>query len=713
MHSPTATAVRPAPPATSGTHSGVAAPGGADTRSEFRGDIQGLRAVAVLLVLGFHAGVPLLPGGFVGVDVFFVISGFLITGLIVREVRQTGRLSLSRFWARRARRLLPATAVVLAAVAVMTIVVLPVTRWSSIAWDIATSALYVVNWRLADQSVNYLVSEDAPSPLQHFWSLAVEEQFYLVWPLLIIFLLWVQRRFRLSLTKVLIVGIAAIAVPSLAWSAFFTETSAAQAYFVSTTRLWELAIGASLALVAHRLRHVPVVLAHALGILGLGAIAYAAVNFDAGTSFPGIAALTPTLGTAAVLVAGGIERRSVTTVLLDTPPMRDIGTLSYSLYLWHWPLLVGAAVVFGRDDGALSVPLGMLVVGFSAVPAWLTYRIVEEPFHHARMFVRFPVRAVVLATSCTAVGVAAAIVVSFAVPQPSAAQADWAADGAAVLGDDPATDPDGKPVDTVEYIVPEALLAEEDRASLAGRTCINVVSGTEMDSCSYGPHDADITVAVVGDSKMDQYLPALQRVADQHHWRLVTYLKSACPLVHVPIERGDKINEDCATYNQARYHALLADDSIDYVLTSQRLSLALSDEVSEDERLEAMVDAHRDTWQLLEDDGKDVIVVLDNPYPQLDVMECVATYEHKLTECAFSREDGDTRGGAPAQLAALEGASNVDHVDLRDFICPGDTCPAVIGNTLVYRRGSHLTATYAASLAPRLDQALAAATWHE
>ncbi|HEU4544511.1 MAG TPA: acyltransferase family protein [Jiangellaceae bacterium] len=708
MHNSSATAVRPAPLSTSETRTGNTAPTAAGVGSEFRGDIQGLRAVAVLLVLGFHAGVPLLSGGFVGVDVFFVISGFLITGLIVREVRRTGRLSLSRFWARRARRLLPATAVVLGAVAVMTILLLPVTRWSSVAWDIATSALYVVNWRLADQSVNYLVSEDAPSPLQHFWSLAVEEQFYLVWPLLIIFLLWVQRRFRLSLTKVLIVGSVAIALPSLAWSAFFTETSAAQAYFVSTTRLWELAIGASLAIVAHRLRHVPMVLAQALGLLGLGAIAYAAVSFDAGTSFPGIAALLPTLGTAAVLIAGGVERRTAATVLLDTPPMRDIGTLSYSLYLWHWPLLVGAAVVFGRDDGTLSVPLGLLVVGFSAVPAWLTYRIIEEPFHHARMFVRFPARAAVLGATCTAVGVAAAIVVSFSVPQ-SAASADRAAPGAAVLGDDPTTDPDGQPVDTVEYIVPDVLQAEEYRATLDGRTCINVVTGTEMDSCSYGPDDADITVAVAGDSKMDQYLPALQQIAEKHQWRLVTYLKSACPLVRVPVERGDKPNEDCATYNETRYEALLQDNSIDYVITSQRLSLALAGSASEDERLETMVDGHRDTWQLLEDDGKDVIVVLDNPYPQLDVMECVATYDHKLTECAFPRDDGDTRGGAPAQLAALERSPHVASVDVRDFICPGDICPAVIGNTLVYRRGSHLTTTYVESLTPRLDEALTAA----
>ncbi len=659
----------------------------------------------MLLVLGFHAGVPLLSGGFVGVDVFFVISGFLITGLIVREVRRTGRLSLSRFWARRARRLLPATAVVLGAVAVMTIVVLPITRWSSIAWDIGTSALYVVNWRLADQSVNYLVSDDAPSPLQHFWSLAVEEQFYLVWPLLIVLLLWVQRRFRLSLTKVLIVGIAAIAVPSLAWSVFLTETNPGHAYFVSTTRLWELAVGAGLALVAHRLRRIPDGLAHPLGVLGLGAIAYAAITFDAGTSFPGAAALIPTLGTAAVLIAGGLERRTAATVLLDTPPMRDIGTLSYSLYLWHWPLLVGATVVLGRDDGTLSVPLGLLVVGFSAVPAWLTYRIVEEPFHHARMFVRFPARAAVLAASCTAVGVAAAAVVSYAVPQSTAA-ADRDVPGAAVLSEDSATDPDAEPVDTVEHIVPSVLEAEEDRATLDGRTCIEVVTGTELESCEYGPDDADVTVAVVGDSKMDQYLPALEQIAEERQWEIVTYLKSACPLVRVPVERDDKVNEDCAEYNEDRYEALLENDSIDYVLTSQRLSLALTDDEPKEERFETMVEAQRDTWRLLEDDGKDVIVVLDNPYPQLDVMECVATHEDQLSECAFPRKDGDTRGGAPAQLAALEEAPEVESADVRDFICPGDTCPPVIGNTLVYRRGSHITATYAETLAPHLDDEL-------
>lgn len=224
----------------------------------FRRDIQGLRAVAVVLVLLYHAGVPQLAGGYVGVDVFFVISGFLITGLIVREIERTGRLSLTRFYARRARRLLPATAVVFVAVAALTLVALPAMQWRTVGRDLAASTLYVVNWELAQRSVDYLAADTATSPLQHFWSLAVEEQFYVVWPLLVAMLVWwLRRRSGRVRPGGLTLGLLLIAVPSLVWSVHLTSADPGRAYFVTTTRLWELAVGALLAVNLARVDRVP------------------------------------------------------------------------------------------------------------------------------------------------------------------------------------------------------------------------------------------------------------------------------------------------------------------------------------------------------------------------------------------------------------------------------------------------------------------------
>jgi peptidoglycan/LPS O-acetylase OafA/YrhL len=210
----------------------------------YRGDIQGMRAVAVLLVLLFHAGPGMVPGGFIGVDVFFVISGFLITALLVTELDRTGRISLLAFYARRAKRLLPAAALVLVAVLVLTYLVLPRTRWASTGWDVVASAGYVMNWRLAAQSVDYLAATEPPSILQHFWSLAVEEQFYLVWPLL---LTAIAPRGR----RGLMIGVGLVAAGSLAWSVLSTRDDPGPAFFATTTRLWELAIGGCLALGVH------------------------------------------------------------------------------------------------------------------------------------------------------------------------------------------------------------------------------------------------------------------------------------------------------------------------------------------------------------------------------------------------------------------------------------------------------------------------------
>jgi peptidoglycan/LPS O-acetylase OafA/YrhL len=673
------------------------------TWTRFRDDIQGLRAIAVLVVLGFHAGLPFLDGGFVGVDVFFVISGYLITGLLLREITTTGTVDLARFWARRAKRLLPATAVVLMAVAIGTIAFLPMTRWGSIARDIAVSAIYGINWRLAGASVDYLQTEEAASPVQHFWSLAVEEQFYVIWPLLMLGLVIAHKRFAWPLTRTLGVGIALVAIPSLAWSIHLTSVAAGPAYFVSTTRAWELAVGAAVAIGAHRLDRVSDRIAHVLTIAGLAAIAFATFTFNSSTAFPGYAALLPTLGAAAVIVGGARGHR--VSALLSVKPMREVGALSYSLYLWHWPALVIAGSIWGDPAGELSAVQGTAVVIASAVPAWLTYKFVEHPIHHAPVLAGAPWRALTTGAACTAVALGAALMVANSLPN-FAPRELAAVHGAGVLSDRPASDPDGKVVDRVDNMVPSPLDVTKERAYLNGRVCLVNMTSTKRDSCTYGPADATLTIAVVGDSKMHQWLPALERIADAQGWRLVTFLKSACPLATRTIERQDREFKECTAYNKWRLQTLMERDDIDVILTSQRATATFIKKGDVNDRRSEMVRDLTGLWRDLEGQGKDVVVLLDNPSPASNVVECVAKHHRELSRCAFDRRDGSSRSGAAAQVPAANSLDAVDVIDMADWICPGRQCPAVIGNVLIYREGSHLTSTYVKSLTPRLERAL-------
>ncbi len=353
------------------------------------------------MVLAFHAGVTVVPGGFAGVDVFFVISGFLITGLLVREVERSGRVSLLRFYARRAKRLLPAASVVLAVVAVMTWALLPRIRWAEIGGDLAASALYVVNWRFAERSVDYLAEDSMTSPVEHYWSLAVEEQFYVVWPLLMVLGAWLVTRYGLRVRTVLSVLLTMVVVSSFTWSVRLTEASPASAYFVSTTRLWELGLGGLLALAAPMWSRMPAVRATMLAWLGLLAVLACALLLGPGTPWPGYAALVPALGTAA-LIAGGFRSPSQgPSRFLSTAPMQQIGAMSYSLYLWHWPLLVIAAARWGE----LSVWHGLGVALLSFVPSWLTYALVENPVRQTPLLGRVPA-ALAVGMACTAIGVA-------------------------------------------------------------------------------------------------------------------------------------------------------------------------------------------------------------------------------------------------------------------------------------------------------------------
>ena len=327
---------------------GTALPGAEKVDQHYRPDIEGLRAVAVVAVVLFHAGVMFLPGGFVGVDVFFVISGFLITGMLWRETGRTGTVSLRRFWAARARRLLPASVLVGIITAVASAMLLPPLQSKTVSIDAITSALYVSNYWFAFTGVNYFGRENllAPSPFQHYWSLGVEEQFYLVWPLLILFTAWVIRRFRRGRVDgptspmPYLAVLALIAAVSFFLSVALTYVLPPFAYFSLPTRAWQLALGGIVAFTAPWWRKLPVAPAAMVGWCGLGLIVAAYVLIDGTSPYPGVVAALPTAGAALVIAAGCAASSSGAGALLGTAPMRAIGRVSYSWYLWHWPVLV-------------------------------------------------------------------------------------------------------------------------------------------------------------------------------------------------------------------------------------------------------------------------------------------------------------------------------------------------------------------------------------
>ncbi|NLU79731.1 acyltransferase [Micromonospora sp. HNM0581] len=690
------------------------------SRVRFRGDVEGLRAVAVVLVLTGHASQNLLPGGFVGVDVFFVISGFLITGLLVTELRSTGRISLVGFWARRAKRLLPAALLVLAATLVLTFAFLPRTRWASTGWDVVFSGLYAMNWRLAEQSVDYLAANQAPSAVQHFWSLAVEEQFYLVWPLLLIGVAWLARdRLR---TSHLILALALVAVPSFAWSMWMTSNDAVRAYFVTTTRLWELAIGGFVALLAHQFDRLPRTAAAGLAWLGLAAILVSAITLRPESAFPGYTALGPTLGTAAVIAGGLAAGRLGPAALLDVRPVRAVGALSYSLYLWHWPLLVVAEARLNE----LTVGTGLAVVALSAVPAVLTYHLVENPIRHSRQLSWQPVRALQLGAVCTSLAVLAGlafqltiwpppqtppapVAVGGALPSgsPNTGSTASSALGAMALGARPIESSAGQPVDRVGVFVPDPLAALRDGPDSQRNGCHQDMTGSEVTACEYGDPNADFTVALAGDSHAAQWLPALQQVAAERKWRLRSYTKSACPYINGTVALDSRPYRSCTEWNEKLRVALTGPQRPDVLIVSTSLYLMIRDGKPVTQAAgTAFAEALRETWAEIASAELPVVVLRDTPYHRYDIAECVSVNHNRLTRCASPRSQALEGGGGPAHEQAASSNDNVHLVDLNEAICPQDRCAPVIGGVLVYRDSNHLTATYVRTLTPRLDHAL-------
>jgi len=691
-------------------------------------DVEGLRALAVVIIILFHAGIPFMAGGYVGVDVFFVISGFLITGLIVREMEQTGTVGLIRFYARRIRRLLPALVLTLVAVAILTALVLSQTRWDGIAGDIRWSSGYLVNWRFAGRAVDYLAVDVAPSPVQHFWSLAVEEQFYLVWPFLLLVATLSARRHGRDIRRSLAVGLLLVAIPSLAWSIHLTPVSPGSAYFITTTRMWELAIGGGLAIFAPALARMRRSLAEALTVAGLAGILLASVTYGATTLFPGYAAILPVMATAAVIAAGTAHRGTLGARLLSVRPIVVVGGFSYALYLWHWPFLVAATAMWGE----LSIPAVLLVVAVATVVSWISYRRVEQPIRKSAAIITPPRRGLLFGLVLTGVGFVAGFWLSamlpdvkpldasqptITLPQQTTTRPPVTTTTAADIADTsvpetttPTTTtttfapPEVAVQVTAQSISPDPLVAGEDLPAVYADGCHQNQTDPEPISCHYGGESGPV-VALVGDSHAAMWVPAFRLLADEYGFQLITYTKSSCGLAAVDWVIGEQRipYASCFEWNDRVLEKLTGGDRPDLVVTSlyHRLTPNGSngEALSVSDSQPVLAEGLAETWRVLRGDGVPLAAIRDVPTPRFDVPECVSDNRSSLDECAFDRNE--IMAENTAEVIAAE-QTGVQLIDLTDWICSRDLCPAVINDLMVWRDTHHLTATYARYLAPVL-----------
>lgn len=693
------------------------APAPAGTKPHFRTDVQGLRAVAVMLVVLYHGGLSLLPGGYVGVDVFFVISGFLITGLLIRELSSTGTVSLVDFYARRARRILPAALTVLVLTVLACVLWLSQTRWNGVGWDALGAAFSVVNWQFALGSTDYLQQDAPPSPVQHYWSLAVEEQFYLIWPVLLMISAvgitalaaqfrpgrtgsWRRPSHRVICTRILVVSLLVIVV-SLMHSISLTSDNPGAAYFVTTTRMWELAVGAALAALLPLLHALPATLRGAIGWGGLAAVVLSALILHSGTPFPGAAALLPVLGSAAVILAGSGHEHVpwAPTRYLSVRPMRFLGDISFSLYLVHWPILViVSASVFDDEMPAIAgIPLALLTI----IPAWLCYRFVERPFMRWRFVAP---RRVALWTGAAGMATAGLTALALVVVPPllrtsTEPVAEGERVGAEVLLDDPAA---GVPADQVEAIRPAPADAAEDRPQSSLDGCHQGFEETEPRHCTYGVTDAETTLVLIGDSHAGHWLPALQSAAQEHGWRIHTITKAACTPLATPVPR--RVNGVETDYTECREwgaNTVAAVQELDPDL----VVVGASKYTPGDDRPVAQGLAQ--AWTAFTDTGLDLVVLNDVPRPGIEIPECIEENPGELTRCAVPREEAVANSGAPSIAEAARLHGDVEVLDFTDSICPAEQCAAVIGGVMVYSDSHHLTATYSATLGPELGRALA------
>jgi peptidoglycan/LPS O-acetylase OafA/YrhL len=629
-----------------------------------------------------------------GVDVFLVISGFLLTGSLIRSAQRRDLRLVDRY-ARTASRLLPPALIVLAGTGLLVWAVLPPSTWAQSLREILAAGLFYENWELISSQLAYGAAGPGTSALQHFWSLSVQGQYFLVWPALVVLLcrILTPRGARVALW----VGATAAmtAAASFAFAMYLTAVDQPLAYFHSGSRYWELAIGA-LAAAALPYVRVPAAVRTPLAWTGLAGIVACGFIIDGGTLFPGPWTLVPVVSTLFVIFGSGGSETWGPARLLAIPPLRFIATISYAFYLWHWPLLIAFLAWQGRAQIGLGEAAALLAA--SVLLAWLTTRATDRPVQAYRRTVG--PRVVLVTSALTAGALALGCVVSVGVIErretaalAALEEVDAAAyPGAAVLtGAADAVAP--------QPVRPEPGVARKDKSSFMTAECVQAVRGEgseQVETCTVvDSPDPTRTVVLAGGSHVMHWLPTFEQIARDRNWRLLLVGKHLC---RIAVDLGG-FDQDptCWAWNVGAMETLQALDPDAVVVSGTRTKNRGRPERLQMEQVEA--------WRQLDAAGIPVLAIRDTPRFVESMPECVETTPDVAT-CGRPRQ-----AALAAKSPLLENASLPDNVvplDLSRYLCTDGFCPAVIGNVLVYQDKNHITGTYARSLTPMVSEALSA-----
>jgi peptidoglycan/LPS O-acetylase OafA/YrhL len=657
-----------------------------------RSDIQALRALAIATVVIFHLWPFRLPGGFVGVDVFFVISGFLITTHLIREVERDS-FKISHFWVRRIRRLLPASFTVLTATGMAVVLLVPVQLWLQWLKEIQASILYFENWILALDAVDYLALSNEASPAQHFWSLSVEEQFYIVWPLLIAVALLFVRKRSLKVRRIsILVILLLITLSSLAYGLYMTQAEPAIAYFSTPVRAWEFGVGALAAFIPS----ISKTLWSAItSIIGLVLIAVSSILFTTALPFPGYWALIPVLGAAAVIL--GASNTGVLGRFFEFKPFQWLGERSYSIYLWHWPIIILLPYALNSE---LTTETKLAALALTLLLASITTAKIEKPFlagGKVRQFKPVTVFGALLVISSLLVGS-----LQFGITQANAIIAaekkktddivngslDCFGAGARAPGQDPCTDPD------LTELYPSLDSAAAD--NYWPEECV-VTNREDVEpiACEVGKSTSDTKIALVGDSHTKHYVAAFVDLAKKNNWSVEVYVKGGCPFSIAERLREDTVlTEACSAYVQ-NMEQIILNKNFDLVVTSQKNGvewITANGKSQEETAIEGLERA----WSNIVSNGTPVLAIKDSPMPIPKVIRCLEINSQE--ECSAKRSESLL---FDPQIEAVNRFDSelVSLVEFDDVFCDDSVCFPVIGNVVVYRDANHLTSTFTRTLA--------------